>query len=414
MAVITPYVPSNITVHMGAPNEPAENITVSFADYVKNVTSSEIYPTWEQAAIEANILAITSFALNRVYTEFYRGQGYPFDITAVTATDQKFIKGQTVFENIGQLVDEMFNDYLRKEGFIEPLSSKFCNGTTTLCDGLSQWGSQELAEAGYSTQEILRYYYGDDIEVVYDAPIQDIEESYPGTPLRLGSVGEDVVVVQASINRIAQDYPAIPKISPVTGIYNEQTEASVKRFQEIFGLTPDGIVGKATWYRLARIYVAVTDLAQLVSEGQQFTSVSFAFPGTLREGDRGEDVKVLQYMLSVVAEFNKAIPFVAIDGIFGASTTAAVKAFQRSVGLTDDGIVGRQTWEDLYNEFVGIDEALRDNNINFPYNETASIPATSMNGESIPDLYHDTTRHGQYPGYELELGASDGKEVTLV
>ena len=214
---VTPYVPRTITVHLGPPDEWAENVTVSFPDYVKNVASSEIYPTWEPAAIQANILAITSFALNRVYTEFYPSRGYDFQITSTTAYDQKFIRGRNIFENISQVVDEIFNDYIRRRGFVEPLSAKFCNGTTSTCDGLSQWGSQSLALQGRNSVEILKHYYGDDIELVAEAPIRDIMLSYPGSPLRLGDTGPDVVVVQAMLNRIAQNYPPSPRSPPPPG-----------------------------------------------------------------------------------------------------------------------------------------------------------------------------------------------------
>ena len=188
--IVLPYIPSTITVHLGLPDQWAENVTVSFPDYVKNVASSEIYPTWELSTIRANVLAIISFALNRVYTEFYPSRGYNFQITNTTAYDQKFIRGRSFFQSISAVVDEIFNDYIRRQGFVEPLSAKFCNGTTSTCDGLSQWGSQEMAQTGYNSMEILRHYYGDDIELVVNAPIQDITQSYPGSSLRLGSVGE--------------------------------------------------------------------------------------------------------------------------------------------------------------------------------------------------------------------------------
>ena len=232
MLNILPYVPRTITVHLGLPDQWAENVTVSFPDYVKNVASSEIYPTWEPAAIRANILAIISFALNRVYTEFYPSRGYNFQITSTTQYDQKFIRGRNIFENISQMVDEIFNDYIRRQGFVEPLAAKFCNGTTSTCDGLSQWGSQELAQEGANSMEILRHYYGDNIELVVDAPIQDLITSYPGTPLRLGSAGPEVSVVQAMLNRISQNYPAIPKV-PATGAFGEATESAVRTFQRI-------------------------------------------------------------------------------------------------------------------------------------------------------------------------------------
>ena len=279
MLNILPYVPRTITVHLGLPDQWAENVTVSFPDYVKNVASSEIYPTWEPAAIRANILAIISFALNRVYTEFYPSRGYNFQITSTTQYDQKFIRGRNIFENISQMVDEIFNDYIRRQGFVEPLAAKFCNGTTSTCDGLSQWGSQELAQEGANSMEILRHYYGDNIELVVDAPIQDLTDSYPGTPLRLGSVGRDVVIVQAMLNRISQNYPAIPKISPATGVFGEDTRSAVTTFQRIFNLTPDGIVGKATWYKLVYIHSGILQLAELVSQGQTFVTVQYQFSG---------------------------------------------------------------------------------------------------------------------------------------
>ena len=157
MPVVLPYVPETITVHLGLPDQWAENVTVSFPEYVKNVASSEIYPTWEPAALRANVLAIISFALNRVYTEFYRSRGYDFQITATTAYDQKFIRGRNIFENISRLVDEIFNSYIRRQGFVEPLAAKFCNGTTSTCQGMSQWGSQELAQRGMNSMNILRF-----------------------------------------------------------------------------------------------------------------------------------------------------------------------------------------------------------------------------------------------------------------
>ena len=188
MPQITPFIPQRITVHLGPPNSEAENVTVSFVDYVKNVASSEIYPTWEESALRANILAIVSFALNRVYTEFYRSRGYDFDITNSTAYDQFFVNGRSYFTNVAQLVDELFNDYLRRPGFVEPLAAKFCNGTTATCEGLSQWGSQNLAQQGYNSIQILNSYYGN-VEVVSDAPIRGITNSYPGIPLRRGFPG---------------------------------------------------------------------------------------------------------------------------------------------------------------------------------------------------------------------------------
>ena len=293
MPTVLPYVPQRITVHLGTPNSDAQNVTVSFSDYVKNVASSEIYPTWDESALRANILAITSFALNRIYTEFYRSRGYDYDITNSTAFDQYFVNGRSFFDNVSRLVDELFNDYLRRPGFVEPLAAKFCNGTTVTCEGLSQWGSQNLAQQGYTSTEILDNYYGD-VEIVQNAPIQGITSSYPGTPLRRGTTGPGVVTIQTELNRISQNYPAIPKIPVVDGIFGSRTEAAVRKFQEVFNLSPDGIVGPATWYALVRIYVAVTRLAELRSQGQQFYANSWATTDPIEQGDRGIKVEHLQ------------------------------------------------------------------------------------------------------------------------
>ena len=413
MPQVIPYVPKTITVHMGAPDQWAENVTVSFPDYVKNVASSEIYPTWEPAAIRANVLAIISFALNRVYTEFYPSRGYDFQITSSTAYDQKFIRGRDIFENISQVVDEIFNDYIRRQGFVEPLSAKFCNGTTTTCDGLSQWGSQRLAQQGETSMEILRYYYGDDIELVTDAPIKDLQESYPGTPLRVGSVGQDVVVLQVMLNRISQNYPAIPKVSP-DGVFGSNTQDSVKQFQRIFGLTPDGIVGKATWYKLVYLYVGVTQLSELVSQGQTFYTVQFQYPGVLKEGDKGSGVQVLQYMLALLAGFDNALSPVQIDGTFGPVTARAVRNYQGVAGLTVDGIVGRDTWNSIYRHFIMAEDYLRRDMGQFPRSATQVVPAAMLEVGSGGEDYETTTRMGQYPGYEMKIGQTDQREAVMV
>ena len=408
---VTPYVPRTITVHLGAPDSWAENVTVSFPDYVKNVASSEIYPTWEPAAIRANVLAIISFALNRVYTEFYPSRGYDFQITSSTAYDQKFIRDRNVFENISREVDEIFNDYIRRKNFVEPLAAKFCNGTTSTCAGLSQWGSQEMAQQGYGAMEILRYYYGDDIELVRDAPVQSLGRSYPGTPLRLGSTGENVAVMKTMLNRISQSYPAIPKVFPVTRTFDQKTQEAVRTFQSVFNLAVDGVVGKATWYKMVYLYVGLNRLSELVSLGQQFQGVSFQYPGLLRQGDRGSDVSILQYMLALTAEFDPALMDVQVDGVFGARTAQAVRAFQRQRGLQVDGVVGERTWYALYGDFAGIERDLRNDSVSFPQGGGA-VPALA--GEGRSQTYGAASRLGQYPGYDLSLGRRDERGGVLV
>ena len=375
MITVYPFVPENITVHLGSPASYAANVTVPFVDYVKNVASSEIYPTWDESALRANILAIISFALNRVYTEFYRSQGYDFDITSSTAIDQKFINGRNYFDSVSRIVDQIFNDYIRRIGFVEPLAAKFCNGTTVTCEGLSQWGSQALAQQGQNSVQILRNYYGDNIELVTDAPIRGYTPSYPGTPLQRGDQGPNVVRIQVILNRIARNYPSIPR-TDVDGIFGPGTENSVKAFQRIFGLRVDGIVGKATWYQLIRLYVGVNALAELDSEGQTFYAVDWQTPADLQSGSSGEKVRQLQFMLRVLSEYIDAIPPVAEDGIFGPATQAAVTAFQRFAGLTPDGIVGPATWSALYDRASAI--------------------------AAITDNFT-----GQYPGQPLRLGDSD-------
>ncbi|MBR4290269.1 MAG: peptidoglycan-binding protein [Oscillospiraceae bacterium] len=407
MATVLPYVPQNITVHLGTPNSNAENVTVSFTDYVKNVASSEIYPTWDESALRANILAITSFALNRVYTEFYRSRGYDFDITNSTAYDQYFVNGRSFFDNVSRLVDELFNDYLRRPGFVEPLAAKFCNGTTVTCEGLSQWGSQNLAEEGYDSTEILEYYY-DNVEIVQNAPIQGITTSYPGMLIRRGTTGPSVVTIQTELNRISQNYPAIPKIPVVDGIFGSRTEAAVRKFQEVFNLTPDGIVGPATWYALVRIYVAVTRLAELRSEGQRFYANSWATTDPIEQGDRGIKVEHLQYMLSILSAYIPEIPPVAIDGIFGNATRAAVIAAQRRFGLPQTGIVDFDTWDEIYDQFSGIENATLRSRETFPYTEAAQ-------GQTSPrNRYATTSTMTQFPGRDLQVGSQDPVRQEVV
>ena len=394
---LTPDVPQSITVHLGPPGADAENVTVSFPDYVKNVASSEIYPTWEPAAIRANVLAIISFALNRVYTEYYPSRGYPFNITSSTAYDQKFIKGRSIFENISEIVDTIFNSYIRRIGFVEPLAAKFCNGTTTTCDGLSQWGSQAMAEQGADSITILRSYYGDNIEIVTNAPVMGIRYSYPGAPVRLGDRGEAVLRIQTMLNRISRDYPAIPKVQPVDGIFGESTEQAVIKFQQIFSLTPDGIVGSATWYKLVFLYVGVLDLAELVSEGQTFyaNAIPLEFSDVVAPGDTGEEVRVIQYLLSVVSEFYSNVPPVAVDGVYGPATRQAVIAIQQMAGLPQDGVVGEQTWQALYRLYAGIADTMTE--------YTNVIPE-----QYRPQLAEsDATSLTQYPGRPLILGSTD-------
>ncbi len=357
MAVITPFIPETITVHLGRPDQDAENVTVSFPDYIKNVASSEIYPTWPESALRANIYAIISFALNRYYTEWYRSRGYDFDITSSTAFDQAFVKNRDIFDNISEIVDEIYNDYVVRRGQLQPYFTQFCNGTTAQCDGLSQWGTVTLAEQGLIPYEILQNYYGEDIDIIRNAPVADIEESYPGSPLTVGVAGNDVSVIQKQLNRISRNYPAIPKISNTDGLFDAETEAAVRKFQEIFDLPVSGVVDKATWYKIKRYFTAIKRLGELVTEGLTYEEAATPFPGDIREGMSGIPVEVLQYYLNIIAYFNPALNIVTSDGIFGSETLNAVNNFQKEYDLPVTGVVNRQTWNKLtevYNNILQV------------------------------------------------------------
>lgn len=342
-----PIVPESIVVHLGRPDEAAENVTVPFADYIRNVASSEIYPTWPENAIRANVLAQISYALNRVYTEYYRSRGYDFDITNTTQFDQAYNYGGEVFENVGQIVDELFNNYIVRRGRVEPLFAQFCDGVRSQCNGLSQWGSVDLARQGLSPYEILQYYYGQDIDIIPNAQVGVNVPSYPGVPLRRGSFGEEVRQLQMELNRIGKNFPAIPVIPAITAVFDVPTEQAVIRFQEIFNLAVDGVVGKATWYKVKEIYNGVKRLSELTGEGISFSEAQQVYPRILRRGDSGIAVRIVQYYLAFLGYFLPDLPPIAITGEFGQETYDAVLTFQNKYGLQVDGIVGRNTWNEL-------------------------------------------------------------------
>ncbi len=353
-----PFIPETITVHLGTPNSDAQNVTVDFMTYIKNVASSEIYPTWPDSSIRANIYVIISFALNRIYTEWYRSRGYDFDITSSTQYDQKFINGREIFDSISNTADELFADYVRRQGTVEPLFTAFCNGTTVTCDGLSQWGTVSLAEQGYTPYEILKYYYGDDIEIVRNAPVRTRTPSYPNVELSEGMAGNEVKTIQVQLNRISRNYPAIPKIAQTDGIFGADTREAVQKFQEIFDLQPTGIVNEATWYKIAYIYTSVKRLAELSSEGLSFEETEKQFANEQKIGSQGFPVREIQYYLAVVGAYYDAVLPVEITGYFGEETEKSVKSFQQVFGLPQTGVVDRQTWNDLYRAYAGIAESV--------------------------------------------------------
>lgn len=381
----TPVIPDFITVHLGRPDSSAKNVWVPFTGYIKNVASSEVYPTWPENSLRANIYAQISLALNRIYTEYYRSRGYNFDITNSTAYDQAYIDGRDIFGNISRIVDEIFNSYITKGNQIQPYFAEYCDGKNVTCKGMSQWGTVTLANQGRTPIQILRNYYGSDINLVSNVPVKNIRESYPGTLLRLGTVGEDVRTIQRQLNRIRRNYPSIPNIPQTNGVFEATTRAAVRQFQSIFNLAVDGIVGRATWYKIKRIYNAVIKVSELYSEGITISDIDRIYSTSLRRGSRGNEVKLIQYYLNFLSFFNNRLPSIDADGIFGPATENAVKAFQSEYGLTADGIVGRDTWNRLQDAYF-----------------------STLN--SLPDEYRSYSSL-LYPGYVITTGAS-GNVVT--
>ena len=349
-------IPKNITVHLGKPAASARNVTVSFRRYIANVASSEVYPTWPESALRANIHCQISLALNRIYTEWYPSRGYSFNITNSTSYDQYYVHGRTVFDVMVRLTDDIFNTYLRKTGTVNPYYSEYCDGKSVTCPGLKQWGTVTLAKQGKTPLQILKYYYGSNIEIVRTNNIQAIPQSYPGSPLRQGDSGTAVFTLQRQLNRIAKDYPFFGKLT-VDGVFGPRMVSTVKTFQRQFNLTADGVVGRQTWYKISYIYVSVKELAELTSEGETSSGTlsDGSWGGTaLRTGSTGSAVEQVQFWLNTLAQYESALPSLAVDGSYGAATASAVRAFQRRYGLTVDGVVGRETWNAIYNEFRSI------------------------------------------------------------
>ena len=263
-----PVVPEFIVVHDGLPSDSsAENYWVPFKTYIKNVASSEIYATWPRATIEANVLAIMSFTLNRVYTEWYRNKGYDFTITSSTAYDQKWIYGRNIFQSIDEVVDEIFDQYLSRPDVRQPILTQYCDGKRVTCPNwLSQWGSCNLGEQGFGTLEIIRNYYGDDMYINTAEQISGIPASWPGYDLTIGASGQKVMQMQEQLDTIARVYTAIPRVS-ADGVFGEGTQASVRAFQKIFDLPQTGVVDFSTWYKISQIYVGITRIAEGIPRG---------------------------------------------------------------------------------------------------------------------------------------------------
>ncbi len=354
MAIRYPIVPVNIIVHLGAPNEAARNITVPFTDYITNVASSELYPTWPKNALIANIYTIISFAMNRIYNEWYRSKGYNFDITSSPAYDQKYTENRSTYENIENIVEDIFNNYVVKGSQVQPYFTRYCDGKVTKCDGLSQWGSVSLANEGKDYLAILKNYYGNDIKIKYDAPVGNNTMGFPGYDVSLGYAGNPVLAIQRDLKRIKKNYPAIPDITTDLGIYDLETENAVKKFQEIFNLPVTGVVDKATWYKIKYIYTSVKKLADLYSEGISLDEATFLYTDRLDYGDTGIEVEYVHYFLDAIAFLDPDIPRLATNSIYNNNTITMVKAFQEKYKLPVTGIFTYSDWTVLKNVYRDI------------------------------------------------------------
>lgn len=354
MAVRYPIIPNNITVHLGAPDEAARNVTVPFTDYIANVASSELYPTWPRNALVANIYAIISFALNRIYNEWYRSKGYNFDITSSPLYDQTYTESRSTYEVIDDIVGEIFNNYVVKGDQIQPYFTRYCDGRVTTCEGLSQWGSVSLANEGKTALQILQNYYGSDIKIKYDAPVGDTTEGFPGYDIGLGYAGNPVLAIQRDLRRIRKNYPAIPDISDTLGIYERETQEAVKKFQEIFSLPITGVVDKATWYKIKYVYTSVKKLSDLYSEGLTEEEATFLYTDRLDYGDTGIEVEYIHYFLDAIAFLDKDIPRLPTNSIYNNNTITMVKAFQEKYNLPVTGVFTYTDWTVLKNAYRNI------------------------------------------------------------
>ena len=311
---------------------------------------------WPEQALRANIHCQISLALNRIYTEWYPSKGYTFNITNSTSYDQYYVHGRTVFDVMVRITNDIFNTYIRKTGTVNPYYSEYCDGKSVTCPGLKQWGTVTLANQGRNALQILKYYYGNDIEIIRTSNIQSIPQSYPGSPIRQGDSGTAVFTLQRQLNRITKDYPFLGLLT-VDGVFGAKMAATVRAFQKQFNLTADGVVGRQTWYKISYIYVSVKDLAELTSEGEvsSGTLSDGTWGGTvLRTGSTGSAVEQLQFWLNTLAQYESSIPSLTVDGVYGTGTANTVRAFQRKYGLTVDGVVGRDTWTELYDQFRSI------------------------------------------------------------
>jgi peptidoglycan hydrolase-like protein with peptidoglycan-binding domain len=361
------YLPENITVHLGQPDEDSENVTIPFIDYIKNVASNELYPTWSENALRANIHAIVSVALNRAVLQWYRIKGYDFDITNSTQYDQAYVHNSGIFDNISNITNEIFNQYIVKRNDIIPFYAEFCDGKISQCNGMYQWGAVYLADEGYDAIEILKYYYGDDISIVKDAPVGLSGLSFIGEPMKLGDSRILVLMMQLALNRIYKSFPAVPKITPIDGYFGQSTESAVKEFQKIFGLPVTGIIDQETFYKIRYIYLAVAKTSELTAEQTQLANIIELTKNSLLQGDKRPQVTLLQFFLNILSLYYNTIPGVTITGIFDPETRTSVIEFQKTMGLPVTGIVNPENWDIIYKIILTIFETLPVETVYLPY-----------------------------------------------
>ncbi|MCL2177239.1 MAG: peptidoglycan-binding protein [Firmicutes bacterium] len=351
------FIPDFIRVRLGVPtNNAARIVRVRFIDYIKNSTSSEIYPTWPRNSLIANVHCIVSFALNRIFSEWYPSRGFAFDITNSTQFDQAFVYGRDIFRTISDVVDEYFNTFARRIGFVHPYFTEYCSGRSVTCQGLSQWGTVTLANQGRTPLQILHNFYPRDLELVQTNVVQSVAESFPGTPLRVGSSGPNVQRIQNFLNRIRTNFPAINSINPPNGVYGASTESAVRVFQRTFNLPQTGVTDRATWNMITRIYTGIIKMSELNGEGLRIGLSPNPPNVVVRQGMRGENVIHVQFILNYIAQFYASIPNVIKDANFGPATHNAVVAFQRQFGLNPDGVVGPLTWAKLYSVYRRLEQ----------------------------------------------------------
>ncbi|MBE6671370.1 MAG: spore cortex-lytic protein [Ruminococcaceae bacterium] len=360
-------IPAYITVHLGKAGEDAENVTVSFPDYIKSVASLQLSPNIPQDALYAIIYSQITLALNRINSRFYRAQRYSFDITNDNTFDQRYEYNYPVFENISRIVDKIFTQYIARGESIEPILARVCYSGER-CAGLSVDGSIEMAQNGRNYLEILRSYYGRDVYIVEDARLSGIDNDLMLTyPLFQGQTGSYVNSLQIALNRISANYPTIPFIDNISGIYDEETSIAVSEFQRIFDIDISGVFDKQTYYRLLYVYDSVKMLNYLVEEGAALADISTELRGELSYGSVGNSVKLLQYYLLFVSVFDSRVPPLQVIGVFGENTYQSVVAFQKIFGFTPDGIVTEDVWNVLLQVYENLYSSLPDS----AFSETA-------------------------------------------